>query len=180
MNFKKLVFDGIKSRAGVGSNISTIIQWVLRFLQFVFGIAVIGLYAQDLVKQRKAGDPYDPKWMYATALGTIASISAAIYFAIPFIPSPIPILPRINLPTLVYDSILSILWLTLFGIFGKIYITQEAKEDDKNLIRMKHAVWVDLANLALWTVTAAWAGMRWWRSGKGKREAEKESDMSEV
>ncbi|PGH07271.1 hypothetical protein GX51_01815 [Blastomyces parvus] len=182
MTLKALILDGVRKRYSVGSTVGTVVGCSLRFLQFVFGIAVIGLYAQDLVKQRKDGGGYDPKWTYATSLGTISSLSAAVYFTIPLVMPAFSLLPTVNLPTLVYDSILSILWLALFGLFGKLYITRDAPAEDVNTIRMKHAVWVDLANLALWTATAAWAGVRWWRGGKERRQAEKESEgeMGEV
>ncbi|PGH31750.1 hypothetical protein GX50_05473 [[Emmonsia] crescens] len=180
MGIKALIFDGVRKRYSAGSTIGTVVGCFIRFLQFVFGIAVIGLYAQDLVRQHNDGKPYDPKWTYATVLGTISSLSAIVYFTIPLVMPALSLLPSINLPSLVYDSIISILWLTLFGIFGKIYITKHAPEGDVDTIRMKHSVWVDLANLALWTATAAWAGVRWWKSGKGRRAAEKESEMGEV
>ncbi|EEH02800.1 predicted protein [Histoplasma capsulatum G186AR] len=180
MGIKALIIDGVRKRYSIGSTVSTVVGCSLRFLQFVFGIAVIGLYAQDLIRQRKDTGGFDPKWTYATCLGTISSLSAVIYFTIPLAMPAFSLLPSVNLPTLVYDSIVSILWLTLFGIFGKMYMTKHAAEGDVDTIRMKHSVWVDLANLALWAATAAWAGARWWKSGKGRREAEKGSEMGEV
>ncbi|OJD23237.1 hypothetical protein ACJ73_05406, partial [Blastomyces percursus] len=62
MTIKALILDGVRKRYSVGSTVGTVVGCSLRFLQFVFGIAVIGLYAQDLVKQRKDGGGYDPKW----------------------------------------------------------------------------------------------------------------------
>ncbi|EEH42541.1 uncharacterized protein PADG_07361 [Paracoccidioides brasiliensis Pb18] len=181
MNFKTLILNGVRKRYSVGSTVGTVVGCFLRFLQFVFGIAVIGLYAQDLLQQHKDGKPYDPKWTYATALGTLSSFFAIIYFIIPLVISgPLALLPRFNLPNLMLDSIISILWLTLFGIFGKLYISKEATEGDVDLIRMKHAVWVDMANLALWTATAVWAGVRFWKCGKGSRAEKKDSEMGQI
>ncbi|OAX81683.1 hypothetical protein ACJ72_03978, partial [Emergomyces africanus] len=62
MGIKALIFDGVRKRYSAGSAISTVVGCSLRFLQFVFGLAVIGLYAQDLVRQHKDGKSYDPKW----------------------------------------------------------------------------------------------------------------------
>lgn len=49
------------------------------------------------------------------------------------------------------------LWLVVFGIFGKIYIrrglAQKESYQGTDTLRMKRAVWVDLANLLLWLVT---------------------------
>jgi hypothetical protein len=44
----------------------------------------------------------------------------------------------------------SILWFALFGIFGKIYINADHTPKQSGIIRMKNAVWVDLANALLW------------------------------
>lgn len=46
----------------------------------------------------------------------------------------------------------SILWVAVFGVFGKIYI--HAKPVNGGVKRMKNAVWVDLVNMLLWLVTA--------------------------
>ena len=52
-----------------------------------------------------------------------------------------------------WDGILFILWTAVFGVFGKMYIHANA-QGDSGIIRMKHAVWVDLINMLLWLVTA--------------------------
>jgi hypothetical protein len=49
------------------------------------------------------------------------------------------------------------LWTALFGIFGKIYINAHPTPMQKGQIRMKHAVWVDLANMILWFITAVYS-----------------------
>lgn len=58
----------------------------------------------------------------------------------------------------------SILWTALFGVFGKIYIPAHPTPKQSGQIRMKHAVWVDLANMLLWfatflLMTAKWFGL---------------------
>lgn len=57
-----------------------------------------------------------------------------------------------------------------FGMFGKMFLTKHT--DDKKDTRMRHAAWVDMANLALWGVTALWCGIRWW---KGRGQAKPQS-----
>ena len=47
----------------------------------------------------------------------------------------------------------SILWIALFGLFGKLYI-HENPEGDAGIQRMKNAVWVDLVNALLWLISA--------------------------
>lgn len=109
---------------------------------------------------------------------------------------------------------LVVAWLTLFGIFGRMYLgahpanasgtgkgnlnsTSSSNSgagsmgggnvngtatttatgagtgnaglgDAAKIKRMQHAVWVDLANLAMWAVTASWLLLRWL---KGRRAA---------
>lgn len=58
-----LLLKGIKSRYSTGSIIGTLFECCIRFLQFVFGIAVIGLYAQDVDRARKHGDSQDSRWV---------------------------------------------------------------------------------------------------------------------
>lgn len=66
--FRSLVIDGVRKRYNPGNIITTILECCIRFLQFVFGIAVIGLYAQDVDRARKAGLSMSPvsKWVRTT------------------------------------------------------------------------------------------------------------------
>lgn len=61
-----------------------------------------------------------------------------------------------------------VFWLTLFGIFGKMYLAEDP-EGQEGIVRMKHAVWVDLVNLLLWCGSATWMGLRWWRGMKERK-----------
>lgn len=62
-----------------------ILNWILRFLQLVFAVAVIGLYAQDLEKAHKEDKYTDSKWAYAVAVATLAAVTAILY-SVPRIP----------------------------------------------------------------------------------------------
>lgn len=44
----------------------------------------------------------------------------------------------------------------------------ENPEGDSGIQRMKNAVWVDLANLVLWFVTALLMAIYWWRNRRAK------------
>lgn len=63
MGIKTFVFNGVKERYSAGSVVGTLVETVVRFLQFVFGIAVVGLYAQDVASAAKSGKPMDAKWV---------------------------------------------------------------------------------------------------------------------
>lgn len=144
---RKRSMRGEKATAGTSFMASKgkldIVRLVLRFFQFIMGIVIIGLYAQDLVRARKAGVGNDPKWMFATLTGAIASIwaFAAVWLKSWFL---FPV-----------DFIVFLLYLVNFGIFGKMYIN-ENPEGDKGIVRMKHAVWIHLTNMFLWFITAVW------------------------
>jgi hypothetical protein len=67
----------------------------------------------------------------------------------------------------VWDTILFILWIALFGLFGNLYIKANA-QGDSGILRMKHAVWVDLANALLWLISAIGMTVFWARQRGGK------------
>ncbi len=68
----------------------------------------------------------------------------------------VPIVLRIPF-LFIWDTILFILWIALFGLFGKMYIGTRA--DDYGIQRMKNAVWVDLVNALLWLFSAVAMGI---------------------
>lgn len=51
-----------------------------------------------------------------------------------------------------WDVVLFILWVAVFGLFGKMYIHEKA-EMDSGIQRMKNAVWIDLVNMLLWFIS---------------------------
>jgi len=139
-------------RHGSGAG-ATAVRLVLRFFQFVLGIAVIGLYAQDLDRARKAGSYADSKWVFATVTGTLSAIWALLM-----------LVPRAAaFPLFFGDALIWLFWLVVFGIFGKMYIKEDPENvghgDGPGIQRMKNAVWVDLINMLLWLVTAAWGAV---------------------
>ncbi|KAL9629653.1 MAG: hypothetical protein Q9164_006784, partial [Protoblastenia rupestris] len=102
------------------------INLTLRFLQFIFAIAVIGLYATDINNARKDSKGADSKWTYAVVVGALSAVTALV-----------------------------ILWTAVFGVFGKMYINEDP-ESLGDIGRMKNAVWVDLVNMkSLYTGRAA-------------------------
>ena len=72
-----------------------------------------------------------------------------------------------------------LIWMIVFGIFGKMYLP-EHPEGDLDIVRMKHACWVDLVNLLLWAATMIWSGLRWWQGRIRKSKEEGESAAAGV
>lgn len=89
--------------------------------------------------------------------------------------------PALLLPQFAWEFVVTVLWLTLFGIFGKMYIgvhpsdssssssssktdMTSALGDASKINRMRHAVWIDIINLVFWVMTASWVLVRWLKS----------------
>ncbi|KAL2811551.1 hypothetical protein BDW59DRAFT_177081 [Aspergillus cavernicola] len=151
----------------------------LAFLQFAFGLAVIGMYSQDINAAKDAGNSAPSKWVYAVITAFLSTASAVIYLVLgwwwkkrskPSFSSR----QRLFLPMFVWEGVLVVLWLVVFGVFGEMYIgvyhVGGKEGGESKVTRMRRAVWVDLACLVFWAVSAAWRGVRWWRSKGGEKE----------
>jgi hypothetical protein len=142
---------------------------MLRLFQVVMAITVIGLYAQDLVRAKKAHVYYDAKWMYATIIGTLSTLWAVACMT-----------PWVKAWFLfILDYLMFLLYLVAFGIFGKMYINEDP-EGNKGIIRMKHAVWILLVNLLLWFITATWGAVVFMRGRKARTTHTGQAPMSAV
>jgi hypothetical protein len=128
-----------------GVSLASWARILFRLCQFVMGLVVIGLYAQDLDKARRAHKYADPKWVYAVFCGALASLCSLVFM--------LPLLKSWFFFFL--DWLVAFLFLVLFGMFGNMYL-REKPEGNKGIIRMKNAVWIDLANLLLWTISGAY------------------------
>ncbi|KAI7920128.1 hypothetical protein M0657_006720 [Pyricularia oryzae] len=125
---------------------------VLHFLAFAMALTVCGLYGVDLTRARESGVAADPKWVFAEVVAGISVFTTLVYL-IPFV------LRFAGVP--IWNLILFILWIAVFGVFGSMYI-KEDPEGNQAIQRMKNAVWVDLANALLWLIIAIFSGVYWW------------------
>ncbi|KAK5999669.1 hypothetical protein QM012_005326 [Aureobasidium pullulans] len=133
------MFQSLKDRSSFGGYI----RFAIRVLQFVLAITVAGLYGYDLDNARKAHVYADSKWTYAVVVAALSAISVFFFlfkYSLRFF----------------WDAVMLILWAVVFGIFGKMYINDHPTPHQSGQIRMKNAVWVDLANLILWFITFIW------------------------
>ncbi|KAF2264162.1 hypothetical protein CC78DRAFT_553644 [Lojkania enalia] len=151
--------SGEKPAQSSSINIGTILRLTLRLFQFVMGIVVIGLYAQDLKAARDQGKYVDSKWVWATFVGALSSFLAVV-FSLPLIKS---------WWFFWIDALVWFFWLVVFGIFGKMYI-KEDPEGNKGIIRMKRAVWIDLVNLFLWLISACYGAFIFWKARKARSQ----------
>ncbi|KAL2868514.1 MARVEL domain-containing protein [Aspergillus lucknowensis] len=152
---------------------------LLALAQFAFGLAVIGLYSQDINAARDNGDSAPSRWVYAVVTGFLSMSSAFCYLLLGWwwkkrSKPAFSARQGLFLPLFVWEGVLIILWLVVFGIFGEMYIGVYhvgGKDGGENKVtRMRRAVWVDLACLVFWAVSAVWKGLRWWKA-KGRSDA---------
>jgi hypothetical protein len=136
-----------------------ILTSVLRALQIIFAFTVVGLYGTDLDSARKAGVYADGRWVYAVVLGVMSAVTAIVYL--------VPLVVRRLTFLFAWDWIIFFLWIVLFGIFGKLYIHEDA-EGNSGIQRMKNAVWIVLINMLLWFVSALTMTFIWWKERHSK------------
>jgi len=136
----------------LGFGIGRISHTVWRFFQFVLAITVCGLYGTDLNKANREHKYSDGKWVYAVVTGSLSAVTAVLH-----------LIPLFNLIPMLFlwDTILFILWIAVFGTFGKLYISEDP-EGNAGVQRMVNSVWVDLVNALLWLGSAV--GMVWFWS----------------
>ncbi|KAH9905332.1 hypothetical protein F4778DRAFT_703121 [Xylariomycetidae sp. FL2044] len=136
----------------LGMTVGYLLFAILHFFQFVLSVTVCGLYGVDLQRARTHGKYTDGKWVYAEVVGALSALTALLYL--------IPFILRFAATT-IWSFIIFVLWIALFGLFGNMYIHEDA-EGNGDITRMKNAVWVDLAAALLWLIgTIASAGY-WW------------------
>lgn len=136
----------------LGFTISYIAFSAVHIVQFALALTVCGLYGVDLHRANDENKYIDSKWVYAEVVGALSAFTALIYL--------IPFVLRFWL-VWVWNTALFILWIALFGVFGKMYI-HENPEGDAGITRMRHAVWVDLASALIWLLLAVGAFVYWW------------------
>jgi hypothetical protein len=163
-----------------------LLSLILAIAQFAFGLAVIGLYSQDITAARNKGDSAPSRWVYAVVVGFLSTSSAFVYLVLGWWwqkRSKPALAARENLflPLFAWETVLVILWLVVFGIFGEMYIgvyhVGGNEGGEAKVTRMRRAVWVVLTCLVMWAGSAGWKGLRWWKA-KGRKEAGEGDGMS--
>jgi Zn-dependent protease len=135
--------------------VSYMLFTVVHFFCFALSLAVCGLYGTDLQRANEAGVGADSKWVFAVVVGAMSAVTCVVYF-VPFM------LRLLGVFVAVWDFILFVLWIAVFGVFGKMYIG-ENPEGNGGIKRMKNAVWIDLVNALLWLIASIAAAGYWWK-----------------
>jgi hypothetical protein len=116
----------------------------IRLAQFSMALAACAVYSTPLAKATQRHFYIDPRWVYVVVIAGISAGYSAFCMVAPFMK-----------PWMFYlvDTVLALGWMVVFGIFGKLYIPEDA-EGDGPIQRMKDFVWVDLTCFLLWLFTA--------------------------
>jgi len=141
---------------------------ILRFLEFVAGLVVIGIYGQDIHMGGNNGMPEGE--LYAVIVGVLSSITALVL-----------LFPHIR-PSLAFwwDCIVFLLYVVLFGIFGKTYLGRTDPGLGNTMAkdtRLHHAVYLDAAAMILWFCNACYSTIKFWRGYKARKGMPGPSEM---
>jgi len=139
-----------------GGKASRIGFFILHFFQFVLAITICGLYGVDLDAARKAGKYADGKWTFAEVVAVATTVSTFLLLILFKWTQKIQ-----HHPIFAWETLLFILWITVFAIFGTMYI-KENPEGNADIQRMKNAVWVVLAETLLFLIGSVTSFVYWW------------------
>lgn len=133
---------------------------VVRGLQFLLGIVIVGIYGN------RVADALSTEWVYGLIVGGL-SCATAVAFAImaPFG----AVSNRFKTHRLfTWDLILFLLWIVLFGIFAKIFLHRDSDDSYKGSSTTveKAAVWIDLVNAILWLISGTYGFIKTFLGGK--------------
>lgn len=131
-----------------------VLHLLLRLFQLIMALVVIGLYASDLHSASKGGHDLHPAWIYAVFCGSISALLALVWM-----------IPAFKSWVFFYtDSLVFFFWVVCFGIFGKKFLNRDVKGKDEN--EMQRAAWIDMVNMLLWFISAAWGAFVFWKFRK--------------
>jgi hypothetical protein len=146
-------------------------RWVVRGLQFVLGLVIVGLYGHRVDKQHSAanengGSHLSPEWVFGLVVAGLSSLTAVIFAAMaPFG----AVSNRCRTSRLFsWDLSLFLLWIVVFGIFAGIFLHRDNDDSYKgsSTAVQKGAVWVDLVNAILWLISGTYGFVKTFMSGK--------------
>jgi hypothetical protein len=123
-----------------------------RFVQFVLGIAIFGVYCADIVTATAHHASPVTAWLFACTVGGISATTAILY-----------LLPCLHSYLFFWwDWVIIILHAGIMGVFGKAYIThkkptenpKEFKIIGPDFMRERSTAYLDCVSGMLWLATA--------------------------
>ena len=108
-------------KAPEGSKIALVLRAAVRLLQFVLALTVAAIYGHCIVVLNQHKDSWTTNCTYAVIVGGLSCLTCILY-VMPFLKSH---------ALFIWDAVLFILWVGVFGAFGKIYINHDFHEKVK-------------------------------------------------
>jgi hypothetical protein len=145
----------------LGGKVGLFLKLFIRFLQFVLGVTIAGVYGNEWANAAKYKGGYDPAWGYATIVGGLSALTAIIYH-----------IPRVKAFCFFFIDLLYVLMFSIvIAIFGQAYlsktfpvkISKSVVVAGPNIQRMKATVWIDVIAGVLWLVTGVHSLISWFR-----------------
>ncbi|KAK7420748.1 hypothetical protein QQX98_002552 [Neonectria punicea] len=152
---------------------------VCRGLQFIFALIACGFYGHRVDQDREREDGFSPEWYLALIVAGASAITSLVFVAatpigaIPYVGSKIKITKTYR--AFVWDLILFISWIVVFGIFAGIFLHRDSEDKYKGSTTgpMKVAVWVDLVSSLLWFASGVYGCLKTFLGEKADQMTDK-------
>src|SRR3569833_1268254 len=135
-------------------------RWVVRGLQFLFGLIVAGFYGHRIDVDRRAGAPQSGEWVFGVTIAGLSCITALIFA----LAGPLNMISsRFRTYRLFpMDFGLFLFWIIVFGIFGGIFLKRADDDSYKgtSTTTQRAVVWLDLLNALLWLLSGTYGGIK--------------------
>lgn len=134
---------------------------VVRGLQFVLGIVIVGIYGERVHKGREDAEDASAAWVFGLIVSMAACITALVFAVV----APLgAVTRRFKTHRLFgWDLTLFVLWITTFGVFAQIFLHRDdddASYKGASTTVEKGAMWLDLANSILWLVSGVYGSLK--------------------
>lgn len=134
---------------------------VVRGLQFLLGIVIVGIYGERVRKGREDPEAASAAWVFGLIVSVAACFTALVFAVV----APLgAVARRFKTHRLFgWDLTLFVLWITTFGVFAQIFLH---RDDDASSYKgasttiEKGAMWLDLANSLLWLVSGVYGSLK--------------------
>lgn len=139
---------------------------VVRGLQFLFALIMVGIYGVRVGDGQKDASESSSAWYFGLVVGVMACISALILaFTAPFG----AISKKFKTHHLFgWDLLLSLLWFIAFGVFMGIFHHRSSDDPFKgsNTTVQKSVTWIDLLNALFWLISGVYGFVKTWMGRK--------------
>lgn len=122
---------------------------ILRVIQLLLGLSILGVYGAELAYARAMDRPLDGRWVFAVVIAGLSILTSIVYM--------VPLFR--SYWGWAWDWILVVMTAAVFGIFAKIYLPMPytdtmTDQEQAMLQRSKNGAWVDMISMIFWIISA--------------------------